>query len=137
MRGSMLAFAGTLLAAMVGCKADRVAQKDAVVRPDPCNTPILEPRRVSIVALIASPERYEGQAVVVTGFYKTGFEHSALYLHQDDGEHAIRANGFWLEGGLPDHMRDRYMTVQGIFTTTTRGHLGRWPGTLCGASAVG
>lgn len=125
-----------LLVAIAGCKADRVAHDEAGSRSDPCGTPILEPQRVSIVSLIASPDRYEGKAVVVTGFFRAGLEHSAIYLHEDDGKHSIKPNGFWLDGRIPDHMQNQYVTVQGIFTTTTRGHLGGWPGTLCGASAL-
>lgn len=135
MRGPILASA-TLLVAIAGCKADRVAHDEAGSRSDPCGTPILEPQRVSIVSLIASPDRYEGKAVVVTGFFRVDFEHSAIYLNEDDGKHSIRPNGFWLDGRIPDHMRNQYVTVQAIFTTT-RGRLEGFPGTLCGASALG
>jgi hypothetical protein len=137
MRGSTLALVTTLLFAVGGCSADKVAHNEARVRPNPCDTPILEAQRVSIVSLIAGPDRYEGKAVVVTGFYKAAFEHSAIYLHEDDAKYSIKPNGFWLEGRIPDHMQNRYVTVQGIFTTTTGGHLDGWPGTLCGASALG
>ena len=136
MRGSMFASL-MLLLAIAGCRADRVADDDTGSRPNPCSTPILEPQHVSIVSLIASPDRYEGKAIVVTGFYRAAFEHSAIYLHEDDGKHSIKSNGFWLDGSIPEHMRNQYVTVQGIFTTTTRGHLDGWPGTLCGASALG
>ena len=85
MRGSILASA-MLLVAIAGCKAKRVAHDEAGSRPDPCGTPILEPQRVSIVSLIASPDRYEGKAVVVTGFFRAAFEHSAIYLNEDEAE---------------------------------------------------
>jgi hypothetical protein len=136
MRASIHASA-MLLVAIAGCRADTVAHDDAGKRSNPCSTPVLEPQRVSIVSLIASPDRYEGKAVVVTGFFRADFEHSAIYLNEDDGKHSIKPNGFWLEGRIPDHMRNQYVTVQAIFTTAMRGHLGGWPGTLCGASALG
>jgi len=120
----------------LGCDANRPVD-EANRRANPCDAPILEPQPVSIVSLIADPGRYEGKAVVVTGFYKTGFEVSAIYLHEDDARHSIRPNGFWVDGRIPDHLQNRYVTIQGIFTTTEGGHLGAWQGTLCGASALG
>jgi hypothetical protein len=48
---------------------------------------------VSIVQLIASPEKFEGQIVAVVGFLQLELEGSELYLHQDDYINHIRKNG--------------------------------------------
>jgi len=55
-----------------------------------------EPARVSMVALIASPERFNGQRVVVTGFAHFEFEGNALYLHKEDYDNRITKNSLRL-----------------------------------------
>src|SRR5688572_1743850 len=51
---------------------------------------------VSIVELIANPERFQHKRVVVVGFLALQFEHSALYLHKEDFDSGITKNGIWL-----------------------------------------
>ncbi|RYG97875.1 MAG: hypothetical protein EON58_08680 [Alphaproteobacteria bacterium] len=111
-------------------------QISSVPGEDACSRPIGEPDFISIATLLANPERYEGRPVGVIGFYHSGFEHSAIYLHRDDATQFIPTNGFWLRGRIPDELRERYVSVSGIFTTKSRGHLGQWPGTICGALQV-
>lgn len=68
----------------------------------------------------------------VIGFYRGGFEHSAIYLHREDAERAIRANGFWVLGSGLESLDNRYIAIEGIFTTSSGGHLSQWPATICG-----
>jgi hypothetical protein len=44
---------------------------------------------VSLVRLMATPEKYDGKAVQVVGFLRLEFEGNGLYLHQEDYEHGI------------------------------------------------
>ncbi|QSX79725.1 hypothetical protein [Agrilutibacter solisilvae] len=92
-----------------------------------------KPQRISISALLAHPERHEGKPVTVVGFYHGSFEHSAIYLAQADFQHHVRAHGIWVANRIPDSLSDRYVELDGIFTSS-RGHLGQWPGTICGIS---
>ena len=98
-----------------------------------CSRPVEDPAVISLVTLLANQDKYEGKAVQVVGYYTSGFEHTAIYLHQEDLVHMIRLNSFWVEGGVPESLENHYISVQGIFTTKTHGHSGKWPGTICGA----
>jgi hypothetical protein len=51
---------------------------------------------VSIVQLIATPEKYDGKVVQVMGFLRLEFEGNAIYLHEDDYTHAIYKNGLMI-----------------------------------------
>src|SRR5438552_1194973 len=51
-----------------------------------------EPLEVGMIALLASPERYEGQKIRTTGFLCIEFEGNALYLHQEDFRHRATKN---------------------------------------------
>jgi hypothetical protein len=50
------------------------------------------PMHISIVQLIATPERFDGQLVSVTGFLHVDRESALLFLTQSDREHAIAEN---------------------------------------------
>ena len=50
------------------------------------------PKDVSLVQLIATPERYDGKRVMVIGYLRLEFEGNALYLHSEDYRHSILHN---------------------------------------------
>lgn len=54
---------------------------------------------VSIVQLLAVPEKYEGKLVSVRGFVRLESEGSAIYLHEEDYEQSLYSNGLWLNAG--------------------------------------
>ena len=128
-------FAVVFLVGLVGCSGnDSWAQFERKRYPGPevCATPVEEPKAVSIVELLARPEKYEGRAVRVIGFYRNEFEHSAIYLHREDAERSILANGFWVLGSGLSSLGNRYIAIEGIFTASSGGHLSRLPATVCG-----
>jgi hypothetical protein len=138
----MVKFAAIWLVVLAaGCSAPELGSQPGG-RPlpspgiDACSREVTEPQRISIAALVANPERFEGKPVFVIGYYRSGFEHSAVYLHQEDAAHSITANGLWLQADVPNDLRNGYIGVDGIFTGLARGHLGQWSGTLCGVSRV-
>src|SRR5215471_15964166 len=51
---------------------------------------------VSMVQLIASPEKFDGKVVQVIGFLRLEFEGDVLYLHADDYKNRINKNGLWV-----------------------------------------
>jgi hypothetical protein len=86
---------------------------------------------ISIIQLIANPEKYNGQTVTVTGFMTIAFESDFLYLSYEDYQHAIVSNAVWFERN-PHIIADsekldmNYVEVVGTFTTDTIGFgLGR------------
>lgn len=86
---------------------------------------------VSMVALIANPEKYEGRQVQIIGFLNLEFEGNAIYLHEQDLEHAICKNGIWVS--IDDKhagLSGRYVLLEGVFTAKRQGHLGLWSGEI-------
>jgi hypothetical protein len=47
---------------------------------------------VSLIQLIANPEKYDGTHVLVVGFLRLEFEGNALYVHEDDYKNNIYGN---------------------------------------------
>ncbi len=52
-----------------------------------------EPVDVTLVQLIANPEKFDGKSIRVIGFLRLEFEGNVLYLHREDYEHAILGDG--------------------------------------------
>ncbi len=81
---------------------------------------------VSMIQLIANPERHDGKLVAVTGFLHLQFESDALYLHEDDYKHVITENSLWVER-TPEMAKDEkklsgnYVVVVGIFKSGRSG----------------
>ena len=102
--------------------------------PPPPSGP--EARAVSMIQLIATPERYEGRLVRLAGVFQFGMEESALYLHREDADLLNGENGVWIDGkeGLTEKdyqaLSGSYVLVEGVFTSKSRGHMGMFAGEL-------
>jgi hypothetical protein len=90
---------------------------------------------VSIVLLIADPERFDGQAVRMIAILRLEFEGNALYLHREDDEFSISRDGIWID--LTDSQlrawkksSSGYVIAEGGFTAKRKGHSGMWRGSL-------
>jgi len=90
---------------------------------------------VSIVNLLAAPDRYDGRAVAVSGFVSLKFEDEALYLHREDWQRGLTRNAVWLS--MNSNLRStakkfdrRYATVKGVFSSVQSGHGGLFGGTV-------
>jgi hypothetical protein len=94
----------------------------------------VQPLDVSMIQLIATPEKYQGQRIRVLAFLRIEFEGDAVYLHKQDYEQAIYRNGLWID--LPNtisfskNMSNQYVLVEGVFDGKRKGHLGLWSGTI-------
>jgi hypothetical protein len=94
-----------------------------------------QPTDVSIIQLIADPQRFDGQAIRVVGFLRLEFEGNAVYLHREDFEKSLLQNGIWIE--LTESqlrsstkLNNGYVLIEGTFSSSEKGHLGIWPGSL-------
>jgi len=93
-----------------------------------------QPSNVSMIQLIAAPEKYQGKRVRLLAFLRIEFEGNAVYLHKEDYEQAIYSNGLWID--LPKGtssgrgLTNQYVLVEGVFDGTRHGHLGLWSGTI-------
>ena len=91
---------------------------------------------VSIVQLIAQPEKFEGKRVRFIGFLRIEFEGNAIYLHREDFDHGIGKNGLWV--AIPNDMTKQqqdevnmhYVICVGVFTARWQGHMGMFSGEI-------
>jgi len=87
------------------------------------------PDDVSLINLIATPEKFGGRRIRVIGYLHLEFEGNALYLDQQSFSLAITKNSVWIY--LPERetkakqqsVSDKYALVQGRFDARDRGHM--------------
>ena len=53
-------------------------------------------KSVSMIELIANPEKFDGKRVFVNGFVHFEFEGNGLYFHEEDYHNDLRQNGLTL-----------------------------------------
>jgi hypothetical protein len=81
---------------------------------------------VSLIQLIANPEKYDGEQVEVIGFLRLEFEGNRIYLHEVDYTHNIGENAVRI-GITKKQMKDledknmHYVFVVGRFKAGQRG----------------
>jgi hypothetical protein len=92
--------------------------------------------RVSMVQLLASPERFDGKRIQVQGVFQLGNEERALYLSRDDAAYLNFSNGLWLNTIKGVDTNSTYVTVEGTFNVNGHGHLGLWPGEIREVSRI-
>jgi hypothetical protein len=91
---------------------------------------------VSLVTLIASPEKYHDKGVVVIGYLNLEFEGTAVYLHEQDFENGILKNAIWVSFSNRADMREiqklnhSYVRIQGIFDKNQKGHMSLFGGSI-------
>jgi len=76
------------------------------------------PPFISMIQLIANPEKYQGKLVAVVGFLH--WETNRLYLSQEDFQHQLVENSICIErntdmGKEKDKLNLKYVGVVGIF----------------------
>jgi hypothetical protein len=111
--------------------------------------------RVSMVQLLAAPERYEGRTLWVSGYLHCRFEDSAIYLSREDGDYLRGENAFWVSyaEGARSRVIDRpdtqpvkssancgadrkYVSILGRFSPKERGHMGCCAGGIEGVAEI-
>jgi hypothetical protein len=94
-----------------------------------------EPVDVTMIQLIASPEKFDGKLIRVIGFLRLEFEGDALYLHREDYENTLLGNGIWVDvtpeiAKESDTLNMNYVLLEGVFSSSERGHMGMWSGSI-------
>lgn len=89
---------------------------------------------LSIVSLLANPEKYNGKRVRVVGYVKIEEEATAIYFHKEDRLHSIYKNGLALHLRKSDlenskRINGNYSLIEGIFDVNT-GHMGLFGGSI-------
>ena len=90
------------------------------------------PQDVSIVQLLATPERFDGKLVRVIGFLCLAFEGDAVYLHREDFDHGLTQNALWVQvPEKPDaSLSLNYVLIEGTFDAGDHGHMGLFGGAI-------
>ncbi len=120
------------LAQTTQAKKDTASVKQEAPFPD-----FAEKFNISLVKLIANPEKYHGKTMQIIGFLNLEFEGNAIYLHKEDFDHSLSDNAIWVDTSgdflkkkkLSDYNR-RYVIMQGTFDMNRQGHMGLFGGTI-------
>jgi hypothetical protein len=83
---------------------------------------------VSMVQLIATPEKYDGKTIIVVGFLHLEREGNILYLNKTDYDHAITKNGLWIVRNSKineniEKLNLHYVLISGTFDARNKGHM--------------
>jgi hypothetical protein len=94
-----------------------------------------EPTNVTLVQLIANPEKFDGRMIRVIGFLRLEFEGDVLYLLREDYENALLGDGIWVDvtpaiTKQSATLNMNYVLLEGVFSSSDRGHMGMWSGTI-------
>ena len=98
-----------------------------VVFSAPTVGPSVNPPAVSVVQLLANPEKYDGQQISVIGFLRLEFDGDMLYLSSEDYQHSIPENGLWVERnpGImheSEKLDSNYVLLVGVFKARPIGY---------------
>ena len=90
---------------------------------------------VSMIQLLANPEKYHNKKIFVKGFVHLQFESNGVYLHEEDFRKRLSKNAVWLVVNNDDAKEnpvtiDQYWTIEGTFDATQKGHGGIYSGTI-------
>jgi len=97
---------------------------------------------ISLVKLIATPEKYHEKKIRVTGFMNLEFEGDAIYLHKEDYEKSLSKNGFWvafsdkLDRKEIIKLNKGYVLIEGTFNMDRHGHMGLFGGEIYNITRV-
>ena len=101
-----------------------------------------EVHEVSLLNLIAAPEKYQGRKIRTFGYLNLEFEGNGIYLHKEDYENGLFKNALWVEMSsdsvrkpeIRQHIKS-YVMLEGIFDGG-EGHMGLFSGTIKNISRI-
>jgi hypothetical protein len=97
--------------------------------------------RVSLISLIANPDKYDGKRVRAIGAFRLEFEGNAFCLHKEDLVQRIYENCVWVEPDLKvlgtdyktlSQLNGEYVLFEGTFHKDDHGHRGLFSGAITG-----
>jgi hypothetical protein len=103
----------------------------------PANIP-----NVSLVSLIATPDRFENSVLRVQGIAYLDSKHyiNAIFLTREDKIRGNSANAIFLYFSPAirdaDRLNGKFVIVEGKFTSENKGHLNAFPGSLIEVTRV-
>src|SRR5262249_18324156 len=92
-------------------------------------TATIRSNMISMVQLLATPEKFHGRTVQVTGFCNFEFEGNAIYLHSEDYSNSNLKNALWVDlPNPPPKFSKGPCLVLGQFDATQHGHMAMFSG---------
>ena len=90
---------------------------------------------VSILQLIATPEKYDGQVVRFEGVTHVEFEGNAIYVSKEHWKAQVSSFAIWMDlkeelAKSRQWLNGKYCIVEGTFHAKDRGHMGLFMGAL-------
>lgn len=118
----------------VGCHTWRAPSPDSPSHVSPSPRPV-----VSLIRIVADPDRFSGQEVGVVGFLRIKDDSALLFVDEDDARNGLLVNA--IRVSLPPAMlsrsgefTSRYVTVRGLFVSSPDRIAGRTAGALSGVT---
>ena len=93
-----------------------------------------DPIDISLINLIATPEKYDGKLIRVVGYLNLEFEGNALYLHKEDYEKSLFRNAVWVKLTRKEAIEKtktyskQYVVIEGTLFMNDTGHMGLFSG---------
>ena len=113
------------------CSVKIYSQNDTIPKPKK-----IEPKKqteyVSIISLIANPEKYNGKRIGISGYMSAEFEGTAIYLSREDFDNRINKNSIFLLIGKGENYQiyhKEYVSLEGTFIIGG-GHMGLYSGMI-------
>ncbi len=100
---------------------------------------------VSIISLIAEPEKYDGKNIRVRGFLNVEYEAMGIYLNEEDYKNCVTKNAVWLNFDYDklgtdfkqiQRLNKKYVDIEGVFNRSYNGHFGMYSGTIENVYAI-
>ncbi len=94
---------------------------------------------VSIISLIAEPEKYDGKNIRVRGFLNVEYEAMGIYLNEEDYKNCVTKNAVWLNFDYDklgidfkqiQRLNKKYVDIEGVFNCSYNGHFDMYSGTV-------
>lgn len=94
---------------------------------------------VSLINLIATPDKYDGKVIRVIGVSNIEFEGTAIFLSKEDFLNMVTKNALWMSfnekaidqsGKELSKYNGKYVLVEGVFRKNHHGHMGLFSGTI-------
>ncbi|ALO44314.1 hypothetical protein [Pseudoalteromonas phenolica] len=73
-----------------------------------------EARNVSLISLIANPEKFDQKCIWVSGYLHTQFEDSRLYLSKEHADRLFTENSIWVDG-TEGELNAKWVSLRGVF----------------------
>jgi len=108
------------------------------------------PIGVSIINLIANPERYHNKKIRFIGFASVEFENFSIYLSKESYDNRMSLNAIWLDLESKNSTVDsimkkihglikldkHYVIVEGVFDKNDKGHMSMNSGSINGITRL-